>query len=64
MHYQQDTVTPAKVFDDGVYMYAGNYFMGVPGSNMSDLLDVNKLRQAWSISIRSMPRRISAIRPA
>ncbi|WP_352815906.1 M60 family metallopeptidase [Mesorhizobium sp. M0435] len=23
--------------------------MGVPGSNMGDLLDVNKLRQAWSI---------------
>lgn len=47
MHYQQDTVTPAKVFDDGVYMYAGNYFMGVPGSNMSDLLDVKKLRSIW-----------------
>ncbi|MER9416072.1 M60 family metallopeptidase [Mesorhizobium sp. M0306] len=49
MHYQQDTVTPAKVFDDGIYMYAGNYFIGVPGSNMGDLLNVKKLRQAWSI---------------
>jgi hypothetical protein len=49
IHYQQDTVTSPKVFDDGVYMYASDYFVGVPGSNMGDLLDLKTLRQAWSI---------------
>jgi hypothetical protein len=48
VHYLQDTVTPAKVFDS-VYMYATDYFVGVPGENMGDLLDVKKLRHAWSI---------------
>jgi hypothetical protein len=48
LHYQQDTVTPSKVFDS-VYMYANDYFVGSPGENMRDLLDVNKLRHAWSI---------------
>jgi len=49
VHYLQDTVTPQKVFDDSVYMYATDYFVGVPGENMGDLLDVDKLRHAWAI---------------
>ena len=49
VHYQQDSVTPQSVWDDGVYMYATDYFVGVPGENMGDLLDVDTLRKAWSI---------------
>src|SRR5690606_35254805 len=49
IHYQQDTVTPQSVWDDGIYMYATDYFVGVPGENMGDLLDPDMLRNAWSI---------------
>lgn len=49
VHYQQDTVTPQSVWDDGVYMYATDYFVGVPGGAMGDLLDADTLRKAWSI---------------
>jgi hypothetical protein len=48
VHYLQDTVSPSKVFDE-IYMYASDYFVGSPAENMGDLLDVKKLRHAWSI---------------
>ncbi|MFC6487250.1 M60 family metallopeptidase [Nitratireductor sp. GCM10026969] len=49
LHYQQDTVTSPEVFEGGVYMYAGNYFVGFPGETIGDLLDPEELRHAWSI---------------
>ena len=48
VHYLQDTVTPTSKWGD-IYMYAADYFVGMPGENVGDLLDVNTLRQAWSI---------------
>lgn len=48
IHYLQDTVTSAAELGT-IYMYATDYFVGVPGENMGDLLRLAKLRQAWSI---------------
>lgn len=48
LHYQQDLVSSKETLD-GIYMYAADYFVGVPGENMADLLELSKLRQAWSI---------------
>lgn len=49
VHYQEDAVTPQSVWDGGVYMYASDYFIGVPSRYMGDLLDPDTLRGAWSI---------------
>lgn len=48
MHYLQDLVSSAKTLD-GIYMYAADYFVGMPGENVGDLLVLDKLRHAWSI---------------
>lgn len=48
VHYQEDTVTPSDVLGE-IYMYASDYFIGVPSANMSDLLNPVKLKHAWSI---------------
>ncbi len=49
VHYQQDMVTPQSVWDEGIYMYASDYFIGVPGQYLGDLLAPDTLRNAWSI---------------
>lgn len=48
MHYLQDLVSSARALD-GIYMYAADYFVGMPGENVGDLLVLDKLRHAWSI---------------
>lgn len=48
MHYLQDLVSSAQALD-GIYMYAADYFVGMPGENVGDLLVLDKLRHAWSI---------------
>jgi Peptidase M60, enhancin and enhancin-like/Ricin-type beta-trefoil lectin domain-like/N-terminal domain of M60-like peptidases len=48
LHYIQDDVTPKKALHN-VYMYAVDYYIGMPGKSASDLLDPQALKQAWSI---------------
>ncbi|MFM0627349.1 M60 family metallopeptidase [Paraburkholderia xenovorans] len=48
LHYVQDDVTPEQEIAN-VYMYAGDYFIGMPGESAFDLLDPRALKQAWSI---------------
>lgn len=48
MHYLQDLVSSARALD-GIYMYAADYFVGMPGENAGDLLVLDRLRHAWSI---------------
>lgn len=47
-HYVEDAITTNKEYE-GVYMYAGDGFIGMQSNGIFDLLDVNKLKSKWAI---------------
>lgn len=49
VHYKEDALSNSESFNDGVYMYAGDNFIGITPNSVPDLLNHNMLKKEWAI---------------
>ncbi len=48
-HYIEDDITTDAEYKDGVYMYAGDAFVGMQPNSVGDLINTELLKKQWSI---------------
>ena len=48
-HYIEDNISTDAEYKDGVYMYAGDVFVGMQTNSVADLVNANLLKKQWSI---------------